>query len=243
MKSTKGRMSFGRDLKETKMKSTKGRMSFGRDLKKSMLIGMCGRTASGKTTGAKLIQRTLTKEGVRVGVISMDDFYLELSEEEHQRALQNEHDFDCLEAFDLEALLDVLTSASRGEVISFKRYDHASHKHHHLPDEMGPFDAVVFEGLYLFADQTIADMFDFRVFMEVDADESLIRRLRRDIVKRRRDMDGVLRQYERYVMPAYNKLVAPSKRNAHIIIPHGAHNQEAMNLVYSFIRAELKGNV
>jgi uridine kinase len=201
---------------------------------------MCGRTASGKTTGAKLIETTLDLDGVNVGVISMDDFYRELNEEQHLRALQNEHDFDCLESFDREKLKQVIQRAAAGESIKFHRYDHATHKHHTEAEVMGPFDVVVFEGLYLFADPEIAELFDYRVFMDVDADVSLIRRLKRDIAKRRRDMTGVLQQYARYVKPAYDKLVAPSRRHAHIIIPQGAHNVQGMNSVYRFLRAELK---
>lgn len=208
----------------------------------SLLIGVCGRTGSGKTTAAKLIQTVLEEQdGLSVGVLSMDDFYRELSEEEHRRALANDYDFDCLESFDRDALRKTIGSARDGQALHFRAYDHASHKHSTDVQELGPFDVVVFEGLYLFADSTVADLFDLRIFMEVDADESLIRRVRRDIVKRRRSVEGVLEQYERYVKPAYERLVKPSKRHADIIIPRGAHNTPAMNSVYSYIRSRLRG--
>ena len=206
----------------------------------SLLIGLCGRTASGKTTAAELIAKTLSNEGTTVGVVSMDDFYLELNEEEHQRALRNEHDFDCLEAFDITALKSVIGSAARGEMLCFHRYDHASHKHCKELMELGPFELVIFEGLYLFSDPSIAELLMVRLFMEVDADESLIRRVRRDVAKRRRNVDGVFEQYETYVKPAYAKLVEPAKKHAHIIIPGGAHNKEAIDMVSSYIKATLK---
>jgi len=206
----------------------------------SLVIGLCGRTASGKTTAAELIAKTLSAEGTSVGVVSMDDFYLALSDEQHERALRNEHDFDCLEAFDIKALKSVMESAARGEVLRFHRYDHASHKNCKEMTERGPFDVVLFEGLYLYSDTSVAELLKVRLFMDVDADESLIRRVRRDIVKRRRDVEGVLKQYETYVKPAYAKLVEPAKKHAHIIIPGGAHNTRAMDIVYSYIRAKLK---
>ena len=203
----------------------------------SLLVGVCGRTGSGKTTAAKLIRETLQGD-LSVGVVSMDDFYRELNEEEHQQALRNERDFDCLESFDLGALSSAIMNAQKGEPIRFNKYNHATHKHHPTAEEIGPFDVVVFEGLYLFADPQIAKLFGFRIFMEVAPDESLIRRLRRDTQHRRRTVEGVLQQYERYVQPAYTRLVAPSKKHAHIILPGGAYNKPGMSSVYSYIRAK-----
>lgn len=207
-----------------------------------VVIGVCGRTGSGKTTAAKYIRKNISTEGpdgIKVAVLSMDDFYRELTEEQHLKALANEHDFDCLASFDLAALNETIQAATRGEPIHFQHYNHATHRKCQTMEVIEGYDVVVFEGLYLFADPNIAKQFDIRIFMEIDPDECLIRRIRRDISKRRRTVEGVLQQYERYVKPAYDKLVAPSKKRAHIIIPGGAHNKTAMTSVYSYIRARL----
>lgn len=207
----------------------------------SFLVGVCGATGSGKTTASKLIQKELHRHGLTVGVLSMDDFYRELNEEQHELALANEYDFDCLESFDRDRLKSTISDAKAGKVLRFHGYDHATHRHRENVETLGPFDVVVFEGLYLFADEEVAELFDFRIFMDVQADECLIRRIRRDIVQRRRTVEGVLQQYERYVMPAYERLVKPSRKHAHVIIPRGAHNGPAMSSVYSHVREVVKG--
>ena len=206
------------------------------ECKMSLLIGICGRTGSGKTSAAKHIDESLRGDGISVGVFSMDDYYRELTDEEHIRALENKHDFDCLESFELQLLKTAIETAKKGEVVRFRTYDHANHKHSTDYEERGPFDVVVFEGLYLFSDRAVAECFDLKIYMEVDPDVSLMRRIRRDVVKRRRTTPRVLDQYERYVKPAYEKLVAPSKMWADIIIPRGAHNKLGMESVLSFIR-------
>lgn len=201
----------------------------------STVIGVCGRSASGKTSFAKKLQQQLSIGGRQVGLLSMDDFYRELTEEEHHRALANEFDFDCLEAFDIAALTQTLETARAGEsVVSYYRYDHANHKHHSVPMQLDPCDVWIIEGLYLFAVKSIVDLFDLRVFMEIDADTSLVRRIRRDIVSRRRDVEGVLAQYERYVKPAYDLLVQPSRNKADVCVMHGAENERGFRLVLDY---------
>lgn len=175
---------------------------------------------------------------MRVGVVHMDDFYRPLCEEDHKLALRNRYDFDCLEAFELDVLQTQIERARKGEVISYHVYDHA----HHKPGEectQGPFDVLIVEGLYLFACKQLLGLMDLRVFMDVDSDTSLIRRIRRDIVKRRRSVDGVLKQYERYVKPGYERLVSPSKQKAHIIIPRGAFNRPGVDSIVNYITSKV----
>ncbi len=87
----------------------------------------------------------------------------------------------------------------------------------------------------MFAVPGIQHLFDVKIFMDVDSDTSLLRRVRRDIVHRRRDVEGVLTQYERYVKPAYEKLVAPHRNNAHICVIGGAYNEQGYEMICSYI--------
>lgn len=204
------------------------------------LLGICGRTGSGKTEFAKRIKTKLTAEGISVGILSMDDFYRELSAEDHERALRNEYDFDCLASFDLAAFhKTILCAKQRQETVLYNGYDHANHKHQSVPTQRAPCDVWIVEGLYLFAAQELLPLFDLKIFMEIDADESLIRRIRRDIVSRRRSVEGVLTQYERYVKPAYEAIVAPSRLYAHICVMRGAHNKQAMDGVLAYTRGKV----
>lgn len=205
-----------------------------------LIVGVCGRTGSGKSTFAKRLKDRLCDADITVGVLSMDDFYLELDEADHLLALKNEYDFDCLESFDVPRMLTTLKTIKAGHALSFNKYDHANHKHQTAVTTFEPCNVWIIEGLYLFAIPEVVALFDLKVYMQVDSDVSLLRRVRRDIVQRRRDVDGVLQQYERYVKPAYHKLVAPSRSVADICVMNGAYNEPAFDSVYHFIIAHVK---
>lgn len=204
-----------------------------------LLIGISGRTASGKTSLARLVKERLEIEGYRVGVIEMDNFYRELSLSEHERALRNDYNFDDLLAFDLSVLRDQLLRAKTGKTVSINGYDHATHKHTSMRTTQPPADVWVVEGLYLFADTDIASMFDLKIFMDVDADTSLVRRIRRDCIERKRTVEGVLDQYERYVQPAFISLVEPSRLRSDITIHRGVRNIAALDAVLTYIRGKV----
>lgn len=203
---------------------------------RTLLVGICGRTGSGKSTLAARLQNKVDKTPLRCCVLSMDDFYCTLGPQKSATAKRNDYDFDCLEAFDLQRLKTTLEAAQQHQAFSVAPYRHATYSHGPLRTG-GPFDVVIVEGLYLFADDAIADMFDLRVFIDVDADESLMRRIRRDLHTRTDSIEHILAQYERYVIPAYEHLVKPSKRKAHLIVRHGAHNEPAFRSVLSYIHS------
>lgn len=204
-----------------------------------LLIGISGRTASGKTSLARLVKERLEFEDYRVGIIEMDNFYRELSLSEHERALRNDYNFDDLSAFDLSVLRDQLYRAKTGESVAISGYDHATHKHTSSRTTQPPADVWVVEGLYLFADSDIANMFDLKIFMDVDADTSLVRRIRRDCIERKRTVEGVLDQYERYVQPAFISLVEPSRLRSDITIHRGVRNIAALDAVLTYIRGKI----
>lgn len=206
----------------------------------SLVVGICGRTGSGKSTMAKRLMQALSAT-TTVQVLSMDDFYRELTDSDHELALRNEFDFDTLDSFDLAALRNTINCAkeNRGPV-SYHRYDHASHKHKSDATVLQPAKVWIVEGLYLFAVKDLVPLFDFKVFMDIGADVSLLRRVRRDIVYRRRNVEGVLAQYERYVKPAYDLLVKPARDVADVCVMRGALNEPAFSAVMHHILSQLK---
>jgi uridine kinase len=200
------------------------------------LIGICGRTASGKTSIAREICWRLNAEGISAGLLQMDNMYRELSDMDHDRALRNEYDFDSLSAFDLPALKQQLAQARSGNPVEFSHYDHSTHKHLLTTEVLPAAKVWVVEGLYLFADDEIANAFDLKVFMDVDSDDSLTRRIRRDCVERGRTVESVLDQYQRFVKPAYERLVQPYRNRSDITIHRGMKNPAALDAVLHYIR-------
>ena len=73
----------------------------------------------------------------------------------------------------------------------------------------------------------------------LDADIRLARRIRRDTVERGRDISSVLDQYGRFVKPAFDDFVLPSKKYADVIIPRGGDNHVAVDLIVEHIRTKL----
>lgn len=204
----------------------------------STLIGVCGRSSSGKTTISKEICRILASEGHTIGFLQMDNFYRHLSAEDHEAALRGEYNFDCLDSFDMPAFVAQLEAAKNGESVYFSEYDHSTHS----PGEqkcIGPASVWVVEGLYLFSEQHVVDLFDFKIFMDVDADTSLSRRIRRDCVERARTVEGVLTQYEKFVKPAYLSLVEPFRHRSDITVLRGSRNRQALDAILHYIRSRL----
>lgn len=199
-----------------------------------MIVGICGRSGSGKSTFATNLMKKLSTSH-SVGLIAMDDFYSELTEDDHLKALNNDFDFDCLEAFDIQRMVDTVEAVKGGNDVSYYGYDHANHRHKSNPVKLGRVSILFVEGLYLFAIPDLVSLFDIKIFMDIEADESLLRRIRRDTVYRRRTVEGVLEQYEKYVKPAYESIVAPSRRFADLSVMNGAFNEIAFNAMFNCI--------
>lgn len=60
-----------------------------------------------------------------------------------------------------------------------------------------------------------------KIFVDTDSDIRLVRRLRRDITERGRDIEGVIKQYNKFVKPAFEQYIEPTMRLADIVVPRG----------------------
>jgi uridine kinase len=92
----------------------------------------------------------------------------------------------------------------------------------------------------IFAEPELVDLMDFRILVDTDADERILRRIKRDVNERGRSLESVMRQYRETVKPMHDQFVEPSKRKANIIIPEGGRNQAAMQMVVDFIKNRLR---
>ncbi|CAL5063507.1 unnamed protein product [Urochloa decumbens] len=100
-------------------------------------------------------------------------------------------------------------------------------------------DVIILEGILVFHDQRVRNLMDMKIFVDTDADIRLARRIRRDTVERGRDISSVLDQYGRFVKPAFDDFVLPSKKYADVIIPRGGDNHVAVDLIVQHIRTKL----
>eukprot|EP01090_Pellita_catalonica_P014695 TRINITY_DN3805_c0_g1_i2.p1 TRINITY_DN3805_c0_g1~~TRINITY_DN3805_c0_g1_i2.p1 ORF type:complete len:248 (-),score=44.34 TRINITY_DN3805_c0_g1_i2:274-1017(-) len=203
---------------------------------KPLIIGVAGGTASGKTSVCNKIISEL--ENQRVATLSLDSFYRPLTEEE--RSNVTEYNFDHPEAFDWELALEIMKSLAEGRHVDIPEYDFVTHSR--LEDKATSIygaDVVLMEGILIFYVKELRELMDLKLFVDADSDTRLARRILRDINERGRQVKGVIRQYEKFVKPAFEEYVLPTKKYADVIIPRGASNNVAINLIVQHIKGRL----
>ncbi|KAJ1290313.1 hypothetical protein BS78_02G233900 [Paspalum vaginatum] len=200
------------------------------------VIGVSGGTASGKTTVCDMIIQQLHDH--RVVLVNQDSFYRGLTAEESAHA--QDYNFDHPDAFDTEQLLECMGQLKRAQPVNVPIYDFK--KHRRSSDsfrKVNASDVIILEGILVFHDQRVRNLMDMKIFVDTDADIRLARRIRRDTVERGRDISSVLDQYGRFVKPAFDDFVLPSKKYADVIIPRGGDNHVAVDLIVQHIRTKL----
>lgn len=197
-----------------------------------LLIGLAGGTGSGKTSVTRAIVDNLPPESV--AVLEHDSYYKDQSHLsfEERLATNYNHPF----AFDTPLLIKHLSSLLEGQDIQRPAYSFVEHTR--LPEtvrvESRP--VVILEGILILEDQRIRDLLDIKVYVDTDADVRIIRRIIRDLRERGRTLESVVDQYLGVVRPMHMQFVEPTKRYADVIIPEGAHNSVAIDLLVSKIR-------
>lgn len=198
------------------------------------LIGICGGSGSGKTLVARTVEKALGKDSVLL--IEQDSYYRDLSEIPlDERATRN---FDHPSAFDTSLMIEQLGQLAAGQAIRLPTYDYTIHARAGYSD-VRPRDVILIDGILIFENPALRDLFDIRVYVDTAADVRLARRIRRDISERGRTVESVLVQYETQVGPMHDQFVEPYKRFADVIIPQGGMNTVAVDMLVTKVRALL----
>ncbi|XP_048425945.1 uridine kinase-like protein 3 [Pyrus x bretschneideri] len=204
--------------------------------KQPFVIGVAGGAASGKTTVCDMIIQQLHDQ--RVVLVNQDSFYHNLTEEELKRV--HEYNFDHPDAFDTEKLLSSMDKLKHGQAVDIPNYDFKSYKNSVFPARrVNPSDVIILEGILAFHDTRVRELMNMKIFVDTDADVRLARRIRRDTVEKGRDIGQVLDQYSKFVKPAFDDFILPTKKYADIIIPRGGDNHIAVDLIVQHIRTKL----
>ncbi|VDN03851.1 unnamed protein product [Thelazia callipaeda] len=200
------------------------------------LIGVGGGTASGKSSVCAKIMERLGKTNKRkVFAISQDSFYRSLTKEETIKASRGEFNFDHPDAFELASMISVLEKIKRGESVAVPKYDFCTNSKLDEFDIIESADVVMVEGILVLYDQELRNFFDMKLFVDADSDDRLSRRVQRDIRERGRSLNQVLHQYLNLVKPAFEEFCLPTKKYADVIIPRGADNTIAIDLILHHI--------
>jgi uridine kinase len=197
-----------------------------------IIIALAGGTGSGKTSFARLIAERVGEE--KTLLLSQDAYYYDPSHLPfEERAKIN---YDHPDAYETELLLDHLDALKRGEPIPRLSYDYVRHARVTLDEPIEPRPIVLLEGILVLESASLRQRFDIKLYIDTDADVRVLRRLRRDMLERGRSLESVTEQYLSSVRPMHLEFIVPSKRYADLIIPEGAENQVALDIVVARIQ-------
>ena len=196
----------------------------------NLIIGIAGGSGSGKTTLALRLKERFGEDEVRL--ISHDSYY-------------KRHDELPFEEAELRppgrlrqriAHLPHLQELKAGRAIDCPVYDYSNHNRSNEVQHIEPAPVLIVEGILPFVEPELCALFDYKIFVDTDADERILRRILRDVKERGRSLDSVIDQYLTTVKPMHEAFVEPSKRNADIIVPNGGENSTAVEMLAHHIR-------
>ena len=200
-----------------------------------LIIGIAGGTGSGKTTVVQQIMNELP--ATEVGIISQDSYYRETTELSYDERVKI--NFDHPRSIDFELLAQHLQDLKEGKAIEQPVYSFVTHNRTGDIILTQPRKVMIVEGILILSDPVLRELFDIKIFVHADSDERLIRRLRRDITERGRDMDEVLNRYQTTLKPMHEQFIEPTKAFADIIIPHDRYNTVSIDVVRAVIHQRI----
>ena len=197
----------------------------------AIIIGIAGGTGSGKTT---LTRHLKDHFGPEVTVIGHDSYYRRQEGKTYEeRALQN---YDHPDAFETDLLIRHLRELREGRSIQCPVYSYVDHNRTDKTTEIFPTKVLIVEGILIFQDPVLREMFDIKIFVETDADERILRRCLRDVEERGRTLRSVVTQYLTTVKPMHEQYVEPSRKYADIVVLEGGHNLVALEMIMQRIQ-------
>ena len=200
--------------------------------RRPVILGVAGGSGSGKSTVVREVVGILGQEAA--SVIRHDWYYRDLSHLTYEeRSMVN---FDHPDSLETELLAAHLGELLEGHGVDVPTYEFASHTRAQATLRIGPTPVVILDGILVLADSELRDLMDLSVFVDTEPDVRLMRRVRRDTVKRRRTAASVLDQYERTVRPMHLEFVEPSRRHADMTVPEGGYNSVAVDLLVTKVR-------
>ena len=195
------------------------------------IIGICGGSGSGKTTIVRKISEVVSD----FVFVPQDNYYK--SAEYISNSNITAFNFDHPDAFDNALLLDHLEKLGRMEPIDMPTYDFVHHRRREETIHVEPKKLVIFEGIMVFTNKAVRDRIGLKIYVDTPDDIRFIRRLERDIKERGRTVESVIEQYLTVVRPGHYEFIEPTKQFADIIIPEGGNNENALNVLLSFMKS------
>jgi len=202
-----------------------------------LIIGIAGGTGSGKTTVVSQIVAELPTD--EVCVISQDSYYKETSHLSYDERVKI--NFDHPQAIDFDLLVEHMKQLRAGKSIEQPVYSFTDHNRTGETVTTHPRKVIIVEGILILTHPELRTYFDVKLYIHADSDERLIRRLKRDMSERGRDLNEVLNRYQSNLKPMHEQFIEPTKEFADIIIPTNRYNEVAVKLIRNIIHQRLSG--
>lgn len=201
------------------------------------VLGVAGGSASGKTT---IIKKVTEYFGDDIAVISHDNYYKahdEMPFEERCRL-----NYDHPDSFESEKMAEDVRRLIKGYAIDMPTYDYCNHNRAKETIRVEPKTVIIMEGILILENRELRDLMDIKIYVDTDADERLMRRIKRDMIERGRSIESIIEQYSNTVKPMHEEFVEPSKKYADIIIPRGGENIPGMDMLITYLNKKLGDN-
>lgn len=201
-----------------------------------IIIGIAGGTGSGKTTVVQRIANVVPEENV--AILMQDSYYNDnthLSFEDRTKI-----NYDHPNSIDFDLLLEHIAKLKARTPIEQPIYSYTTHSRTGDYTVIHPKEILIVEGILIFTSEELRKMCDIKIFVHTDSDLRLIRRIKRDINERGRDLEEVLNRYENTLKPMHNQFIEPTMKYADLIIPIGGENKVAIDILTSMIKEKIK---
>jgi uridine kinase len=200
---------------------------------KPLVIGLAGDTGSGKTSVANKISDRLERN--HIVVLQYDSYYKDL--ENFGGLSADKINFEHPGSLETDILIQHIQQLCEGQTIYQPIYNFATNRRMVETQHIAPKDIIIVDGILIFVEIRLRELMDIKIFIDTDADEHLIRRIRLDTLERGRSVDTVMNQYLGTVKPMHLEFVEPGKHWADIIIPRGADNLVAIDMVVTKLKS------
>ena len=200
-----------------------------------LFIGICGASGSGKTTLAEELTKMVNKS---ILIINQDAYYYDHPDMSFEERCALNYDEPAI--FDHDLLLEDIRALSEGKRVLRKRYDYPNHRRApQLEEYLEPHDVIIVEGIHAFYDERLRELMDLKLYVRVDADICLLRRIQRDINERGRDIDNISAQYTSTVKPMFDQYIRNYEQHADVIVARGGKNAKINEILASYINNDL----
>ena len=203
-----------------------------------VIIGVTGGSGSGKTSVCREIFKQF--QGKSIMMLEHDSYYKDQSHMSFEERLETNYDHPL--AFDTDLLIEQLKQLMAGEAVDIPVYDYTNHTRSEEVIHQEPKEVIILEGIMILENQRLRDLMDIKIFVDTDDDLRIIRRIQRDMTERGRSLDSIIDQYLGVVKKMHELFIEPTKKYADVIIPEGAHNTVAIDLMVSKIRMILNAH-